>query len=229
MKESKRLIELLIAIAVLAFMPGCKGYPDQSFPTYQSQRSADGQWSVVIDDEEYVLWPDQDWILLSDETGSKIGYLDSSETSLYTIVDDIDRNFIKVAEAGADVLHVPLVKESLKEEFSLDHIDAIEWTNWGIHAENLKGLIGADTTKDPTAIDRFVAYFNEWKEDSLSGKWVSAGTIYCYNSNLPDVVYALDTEYYNGNIKCSGYNSPEYVIIPQRELEDILGPMPEME
>ncbi len=217
MKKTKITIILMIFIVVLVLLSGCLN----NYPIYQSHKSDDSEWYTVINDIEYVLWPDQNWFLLNDKDDTKVGYLDSKQISLYTVKDDPEHNFIKVYETGADVLHVPLVKKSLADEFTIKRIDAIEWTTWGIHTENLAELIGDNAVTNQICIDRFLEFFDDFSEEPLTGEWTSAGTIYCYNSDLPNAIYALKVQNSEGICRCSGYNSNSYVLIPMNELDDI--------
>lgn len=193
-----------------------------TYPTFIKYKTKDG-WYTEVNGIQYVLWPDDKWELLDREFGNEIGNLENERTGLYETLNDKERNYLQVGEAGADLLHVPLVKRELEDEFSLDCVDSIEWERTDVYIDYLNGNVGADTVQDSAAIKRLAALTSDLKDDKLTGEWVSAGYIYCYNDKLPGAVYTIDVEYCNDMLKCRSNDTNKYSLIPIAELEGIFG------
>ena len=214
-------------IMVVCLLVGC--YINSNQPIFEKQEDVDYNWSVEVNKNLYVLWPDQNWILFSNERGDKIGHLETAQTSLYTTLGDTNMRFLQVTEKGSDLIHMPLVRRDLAPEFVFDRIDRIEWVEWGIYTDNLQEKLGHSVVENEASVKHFISLIKDFEEEELAGDWISAGSIVCYNRELPNVMYVFDVEYNDGVLKCSGLNAASFVLISLDELKEILGYVPHLE
>ena len=224
----QKIYGVVIGILLVSALSGCMffGHNEQSNSLetiYHSFRIENNEWCVEINGAQYVFWPDDNWILINEESETFIGYVDNKRTSLFTIKDDPDMRFLHVSELGADALHVPLVKRDLVPEFSLQKIDGIEWGRGGTLAEYLPDTLGQNVMRDKTSIDEFIDLVDDLNDEDLHDEWISAGCIYCYNDALPEAISIYDMSYNKETIKLRGRNTFKYILVARQELERILG------
>lgn len=212
-------VSIVFLIIIASLLSGCFMRSYSMFSKHQT----DEGWYTEVSGTRYILWPDDKWTLLESERGDKIGNLENDRTSLYETLGDKESNYLQVGEAGADLLHVPLVRSELKEEFSLERVDSIAWERTQVYIEYVAGEIGKNTQRDAGAIKRLTGLIKDLKEDDSAGQWISAGRVYCYNDVLPGAAYVLDLEYNEETIKCTARNTYMYSLIPIEEMERIFG------
>jgi len=219
---------VILSVLLVSALNGCMQYANNkqsnsTQPMYHSFRTENNEWCVEINGVQYVLWPDDNWILINEESDEFIGYVDDEKTSLSTIKNDPDMKFLHVSELWADTLHVPLVRQDLVSEFALQNIDGIEWGKGGTLAEYLPDTLGQNVMRDKKRIAEFIDLVDKLSDEDIDGDWISAGCIYCHNDALPEAISIYNVSYNKDTIKISGCNTFKYALVSKQELERILG------
>ncbi len=219
---------VILSILLVGTLSGCisldkNEQPNSTPPIYHSFRTEDNEWCVELNGIQYVLWPDDNWILINEESDSFVGYVDDEKTSLFTIKNDPEMRFLRVYERGADAAHVPLVRRDLASEFSLLKIDGIEWGKGGIWTEYLPLTLGQNVMRDKERINEFIDLVNDLSDKDTHNDWISAGCIYCHNDALPEAISIYEVSYFEEMIKIRGRNTFKFILVERQELERILG------
>lgn len=218
MKRITRIVCVsFMVVVIISIMSGCFS----TYPIYETVRSEGEDRYVEVEGTRYFIWPDKNWEMLL-ESSTKIGNWDDRRTSLRVFEEDDEMRYLSVGELGATTLHVPLVREDLVKEFSIEQIDLIKWLGWGIYTgeseEKIEYIID-DTQK----VRRFIELIGSGEEETGNEEWEQIAALYCYNNKLPGVEYVVYVKYFSGVIKLESSYTADYNLMTLDDFEGFLG------